>query len=417
LFDRKVGARPAPVIGSRNATVAGERRAVKIHEYQAKEVLERYGVPVPRGRVTRTPEEAVRAAEEIGGSTWVLKAQIHAGGRGKGGGIQLVKRLDDVVRVASQLLGMRLVTPQTGPEGRIVRRLLVAEACSMAKECYVGIVVDRRLGRPVLMASAEGGVDIEEVAARSPEKIVREPFGASSGLQPHQARKVAVRIGVPRTLLGEAQKLLVGLSEAFLRTDATLAEVNPLVLTSDGRMLALDAKFALDDNALFRHPELREYRDLDEEDPQEVRASRFDLSYIKLEGSIGCLVNGAGLAMGTLDIIQFHGGHPANFLDVGGGATAERVTEAFKIILDDPSVRAILVNIFGGIMKCDVIASGILAAARSVSLRVPLVVRLEGTNVEKGREMLRASDLKVLLADGLADAAKKAVSLSQGGRA
>jgi succinyl-CoA synthetase beta subunit len=395
---------------------------LKIHEYQAKEVLSRFGIPVPRGRVASTTPEAVEAAKELGGDSWVVKAQIHAGGRGKGGGVKVAKGLEDLRAVSSRILGMQLVTPQTGPEGRKVKKVLVAEACKIEKEFYAGIVLDRKLSLPVLMASAEGGVEIEEVAARSPEKILRESFSPVEGLHAYQGRMLAARLGLLGPFLAPAASLLVKLSRAFLETDASLAEINPLVLVSagegkDSRVLALDAKFSFDDNALFRHPELKEYRDLDEEDPQEVRASQFDLSYIKMDGSIGCMVNGAGLAMATLDIIQHHGGKPANFLDVGGGATREKVTEAFRIILDDANVKAILVNIFGGIMKCDVIAEGIIAAVKTTSLKVPLVVRLEGTNVEKGKELITGSGLNILLAEGLADAARKVVRAAGGGRA
>jgi len=387
---------------------------VKIHEYQAKEVLSRFGVPVPRGRVAFTLEEALAAATEIGGDTWVVKAQIHAGGRGKGGGVKLCRGRDELKATASRILGMNLVTPQTGPEGRTVRKILVAEACGIDKEFYAGIVLDRRLSLPLLMASAEGGVEIEEVAARSPEKILRQAFSPSQGLQPYEARGLAKKLGFTGKLLAPAADLFAKLARAFLDTDATLAEINPLVLTKDNRLLALDAKFSFDDNALFRHADLKQYRDLEEEDPQEVRASQFDLSYIKLDGTIGCMVNGAGLAMATLDIIQHFGGQPANFLDVGGGATAEKVTEAFRIILEDSSVRAILVNIFGGIMRCDVIAQGIESAVKLADLRVPLVVRLEGTNVEKGKEILARSGLNITLATSLSDAARKVVEQTGG---
>jgi succinyl-CoA synthetase beta subunit len=380
---------------------------VKIHEYQAKEVLAGFGIPVPAGRVASTVEEAVKAGAELGGGPWVVKAQIHAGGRGKGGGVKVARTIADVEAAAARIIGMQLVTPQTGPAGRKVKKVLVAEACEIEREHYAGIVLDRKVGMPVLMASAEGGVEIEEVAARSPEKIFKEPFSPLEGLQPYQGRRLAKKLGLGGKHLGPASSLFVNLARAFLDTDASLAEVNPLVLTRDGRLLALDAKLSFDDNGLFRHAHLREYRDLDEEDPQEVRASRFDLSYIKMEGDIGCMVNGAGLAMATLDIIQHWGGSPANFLDVGGGATREKVTEAFKIILEDPNVKAILVNIFGGIMKCDVIAEGIIAAARTTALAVPLVVRLEGTNVEKGKDLLAASGLGITLAVDLSDAARK----------
>jgi succinyl-CoA synthetase beta subunit len=382
---------------------------VKIHEYQAKEVLSRFGVPVPRGQPASTPQEAVQIAQDLGGGTWVVKAQIHAGGRGKGGGVKLCSSIDEVKAVSASILGMLLVTPQTGPQGRRVKKVLVAEGCSIAKEFYAGIVLDRKLGAPVLMVSTEGGTEIEEVAARSPEKIVKQALSPSEGLHDYEGRVLARKLGFSGKLIASGASLFVKLARAFLETDASLAEINPLVITEDGRLLALDAKFSFDDNALFRHPDLNEYRDLDEEDPQEVRASQFDLSYIKLDGSIGCMVNGAGLAMATLDIIQHYGGAPANFLDVGGGATMEKVTEAFKIILEDPSVKGILVNIFGGIMKCDVIAEGIVSAVKITDLRVPLVVRLEGTNVKKGKEILARSNLNITLADSLSDAARKVV--------
>jgi succinyl-CoA synthetase beta subunit len=389
---------------------------VKIHEYQAKEILGRFGVPIPRWKIARSSEDAVRAARELGGEAWVLKAQVHAGGRGKGGGVKLCRSLEDLRAAADKMLASRLVTPQTGPEGCVVRKLMVTEICAFDREFYVGIVLDRRLSLPVLMASAEGGVEIEEVAARSPEKIIRQPFSAIRGLQPHMGRKLAVQLGLPSEQVGSASGLFTALARAFLETDASLAEINPLALTREGKLVALDAKWVLDDNALFRHPALREYRDVGEEDPQETRAAQFDLSYIKLDGNVGCLVNGAGLAMSTMDIIQYWGGRPANFLDVGGGATEEKVTEAFKIILEDPNVKAILVNIFGGIMKCDIIAAGIMAAAKSVALRVPLVVRLEGTNVDRGKAMLKESGLAIVLADDLSDAARKVVAHAGGAK-
>ena len=387
---------------------------MKIHEYQAKEVLARFGVPVPPGRVVTSVEEAVRAAGEIGGSAWVVKAQIHAGGRGKGGGVKLCKSIPEVEQAASKIIGMTLVSPQTGPAGKKVHKAFVTTASDIDKEFYAGIVLDRKIAAPVFMASAEGGVEIEEVAARTPEKIVREAFSPVEGLRAYQGRSLAVKLGFRGALVAQAGALFGKLARAFLDTDASLAEINPLVLTKGGELVALDAKLAFDDNALYRHPDLKELRDLDEEEPQEVRASRFDLSYIKMDGTIGCMVNGAGLAMATLDIIQHWGGKPANFLDVGGGATREKVTEAFKIILEDPGVKAILVNIFGGIMKCDVIAEGIIAAARTTSLGVPLVVRLEGTNVKEGKALLRDSGLRIVLADDLSDAAKKAVAAAGG---
>jgi len=382
---------------------------MKVHEYQAKEILARFGVPIPAGRVAGTVEEAVRAAGELGKGPWVVKAQIHAGGRGKGGGVKLCRDLEELRRAAGQIIGMNLITPQTGPGGQRVKKVLVAEASEIKKEFYLGMVLDRRISLPVLMASAEGGVEIEEVAARSPEKILKEVVNPVVGLRLFQGRSLARRLGLASEQLAPAASLMAGLSKAFLETDASLAEINPLALTGDGRLIALDAKFSFDDNALFRHQDLAAYRDLDEEDPLEVRAGKSDLSYIRLDGNIGCMVNGAGLAMATLDILKHQGGAPANFLDVGGGATTAKVTEAVKIILEDPNVKAILVNIFGGIMQCDVIAKGIVDAARQVSLRVPLVARLEGTNVEKGKEILKTSGLNIISADNLLTAAQKAV--------
>lgn len=388
---------------------------MKTHEYQSKEVLERFGVPVPPGGVAETVPEAVAAAEALGGDMWVIKAQIHAGGRGKGGGVKLCRGLDELRAAAESILGMDLVTPQTGEGGRKVKKVLVAKGCDIAHEFYAGVVLDRGRGLPVLMVSAEGGVEIEEVAAKTPEKILREHFSPLAGLHPFQGRDLAVRLGLEGKVIAAAASVFVKLCRAYLDTDASLAEINPLVRTGDDQVVALDAKFNFDDNALYRHKDILAYRDLDEEEPEEVWASKYDLSYIKLDGNIGCMVNGAGLAMATLDIIQIYGGAPANFLDVGGGATTEKVTEAFKIILSDKGVRAILVNIFGGIMRCDVIAEGIVEAARTVSLSVPLVVRLEGTNVEQGKKILAASGLKVIQADGLASAAERVVSLAAGG--
>ncbi len=388
---------------------------MKVHEYQAKEILARFGAPIPRGQVAASVEEAVGAARTLGGEMWVVKAQIHAGGRGKGGGVKLCRGLEELRRVAGQIIGMNLVTPQTGPAGRRVKKVLIAEACEVRREFYLGVVLDRRIGLPVLMASSEGGVEIEEVAARSPEKILKEVLNPFTGLKGYQGRSLAKRIGFTGDLIQPAAALMVALCRAYLETDATLAEVNPLAVTGDGRVLALDAKFAFDDNALYRHPDVLACRDIDEEDPLEVRASKSDLSYIRLDGDIGCMVNGAGLAMATLDILKHEGGSPANFLDVGGGATQEKVTEAVKIILEDSRVRAVLVNIFGGIMKCDVIAQGIVAAARQVDLKVPLVARLEGTNVKEGKEILRSSRLNILPAEGLLDAARRAVAAAGGG--
>jgi len=388
---------------------------LKIHEYQAKEVLAAAGVPVPPGEAVDTVDAAVAAAEALGGSLWVVKAQIHAGGRGKGGGVKLASSLEEVREYSDAILGMQLVTPQTGPEGREVKKILIAAACDIASEFYAGIVLDRQLGLPVLMLSAEGGMDIEEVAASTPEKIFKVSFDPGDGLPADEAREVAGRLGLDDGLVEEMAGLLQKLARCFLDTDATLAEINPLVRTTDDSLLALDAKFSFDDNALFRHPELVEYRDPAEEDPLETRAAEFGLSYIKLDGEIGCMVNGAGLAMATLDIIKHFGGAAANFLDVGGGATTEKVTEAFKIILEDSDVKAILVNIFGGIMKCDVIAEGIIEAAQTIELRVPVVVRLEGTNVERGRELLAGSGLDLISAPGLPEAVESVVAQAKGG--
>ena len=387
---------------------------MKIHEYQAKEILRRYGVPTPQGVPCFSVDEAVRAAQSLGGKVWVVKAQIHAGGRGKGGGVKLAKSIDEVRQFAGQILGMRLVTHQTGPQGQKVRRLLVEEGASISKELYVGMVVDRGTQRVCLMASSEGGMDLEEVAAKAPEKIHKVFIDPAAGLQNTEADDVARKIGVPESSIPQARAALQGLYRAFWETDASLAEINPLILTGDGRVIALDGKVNLDDNALYRHPDLAAMRDLDEEDPAEVQASKFDLNYIQLDGTIGCLVNGAGLAMATMDTIKLYGASPANFLDVGGGATTEKVTEAFKIMLASPKLRAILVNIFGGIMKCDVIAEGIVAAAREVKLSVPLVVRMKGTNEEIGKKILADSRLPIISADNMAEAAQRVVAASKG---
>ena len=389
---------------------------MKIHEYQGKEILRQYGVATPRGFPCFTVDEAVEAARKLGGNTWVVKAQIHAGGRGKGGGVKLARSLDEVKRHATAILGMQLKTHQTGPGGQKVRRLLIEEGADIRKELYVGMVVDRGSQRVVLMASSEGGVDIEEVAAKSPGKIHKVAINPATGLADSEAEDIARKIGIPQRAVPQARDLLKGLYRAFDETDASLAEVNPLIVTGDERVLALDAKMNFDDNALFRHPEIVALRDLDEEDPAEIEASKFDLSYISLDGDIGCLVNGAGLAMATMDIIKLYGGNPANFLDVGGGASAEKVTEAFKIMLRNPQLKAILVNIFGGIMKCDVIAEGVVAAARQVQLKVPLVVRLEGTNVELGKKILSESGLPIISATNMADAAQKIVAAAKAGR-
>jgi len=387
---------------------------MKIHEYQAKELLRKYGVPTPRGVPCFSVDEAVQAAKTLGGPVWVVKAQIHAGGRGKGGGVKLARSADEVKALAGQILGMQLVTHQTGPQGQKVRRLLIEEGADIKKEYYLGMVVDRGTQKVALMASAEGGMDIEEVAASSPEKIHRLAIDPVTGIRDAEADDVARKIGIPDASVPQAREVLQTLYRAFWETDSSLAEINPLILTGDGRVVALDAKMNFDDNALFRHPEVVAMRDLDEEDPAEVEASKFDLNYIQLDGNIGCLVNGAGLAMATMDIIKFYGGSPANFLDVGGGATTEKVTEAFKIMLRNPLLAAILVNIFGGIMKCDVIATALVAAAKVVSLRVPLVVRLEGTNVELGKQILAASGLPIISAADMADAAQKVVAAAKG---
>ncbi len=387
---------------------------MKIHEYQAKEVLRKYGVPTPRGVPCFSVDEAVKAAQSIPGKVWVVKAQIHAGGRGKGGGVKLAKSLDEVKAYAGQILGMQLKTHQTGPEGQKVRRLLIEEGADIKKELYVGMVVDRVTQRVCLMASSEGGMDIEEVAAHTPEKIHKVFVDPETGLKNAEADEVAAKIGIPPASVPQARAVLQALYKAFWDTDASLAEINPLVLTGDGRVVALDAKINFDSNALFRHPDLVALRDLDEEDAAEIEASKFDLSYISLDGNIGCLVNGAGLAMATMDTIKLYGAEPANFLDVGGGATAEKVTEAFKIMLKNPKVKGILVNIFGGIMQCDTIAKGVVAAAREVNLSVPLVVRMKGTNDEIGRQILKDSGLPIISADNMADAAQKIVAAVAG---
>jgi len=383
---------------------------VNIHEYQAKEVLRKYGVPTPRGVPCCSVDEAVRAAQSIPGKVWVVKAQIHAGGRGKGGGVKLAKSPDEVKTFAGQILGMQLKTHQTGPEGQKVRRLLIEEGADIDKELYVGMVVDRVTQKVCVMASSEGGMDIEEVAAHMPEKIHRVFVDPETGLNNAEADEVAAKIGIPPASVPQARAVLQALYQAFWDTDASLVEINPLVLTGDGRVVALDAKINFDSNALFRHPELVALRDLDEEDAAEIEASKFGLSYISLDGNIGCLVNGAGLAMATMDTIKLYGAQPANFLDVGGGATAEKVTEAFKIMLKNPKVKGILVNIFGGIMQCDTIARGVVAAAREVNLSVPLVVRMEGTNDEMGRQILKDSGLPIISADDMADAAQQIVA-------
>ncbi|TKC18645.1 ADP-forming succinate--CoA ligase subunit beta [Robertmurraya kyonggiensis] len=384
---------------------------MNIHEYQGKEILKSFGVSVPNGKVAFTVEEAVEAAKELGTAVCVVKAQIHAGGRGKAGGVKVAKSLDEVRTYASEILGKTLVTHQTGPEGKEVKRLLIEEGCDIKKEYYVGLVLDRATSRVVLMASEEGGTEIEEVAEKTPEKIFKEEIDPVVGLQPFQARRIAFNINIPKELVNKAVKFMMGLYQAYIEKDCSIAEINPLVVTGDGDVMALDAKLNFDSNALYRQKDVLAYRDLEEEDPKEIEASKYDLSYISLDGNIGCMVNGAGLAMATMDIVKHYGGDPANFLDVGGGATAEKVTEAFKIILSDKNVKGIFVNIFGGIMKCDVIATGVVEAAKQVGLSVPLVVRLEGTNVEIGKKILAESDIDIIAADSMADGAQKIVSL------
>ncbi len=387
---------------------------MKIHEYQGKEILRKYGVTVPRGIPCLSVDEAVKAAETLGGPVWVVKAQIHAGGRGKGGGVKVAKSREQVREYANQILGMQLITHQTGPEGQKVRRLLIEEGADIKKELYVSMVTDRVSQRVVLMASSEGGMDIEEVAASHPEKIHKVEIDPATGLKDAEADEIAAKIGVPAASIADARVQLQGLYNAYWETDASLAEINPLILTGDGKVIALDAKFNFDSNALFRHPEIVAYRDLDEEDPAEIEASKFDLAYISLDGNIGCLVNGAGLAMATMDTIKLFNGEPANFLDVGGGATAEKVTEAFKIMLKNPGLKAILVNIFGGIMRCDVIAEGVITASRAVQLGVPLVERMKGTNEEIGKKMLADSGLPIISADTMEEAAQKVVAAANG---
>ncbi len=387
---------------------------MNIHEYQGKEILRKYNVPVPRGIPAFSVDEAIKAAETLGGPVWVVKAQIHAGGRGKGGGVKVAKSMEQVKEYASSILGMTLVTHQTGPEGKLVKRLLIEEGADIKKELYVSLVVDRVSQQVALMASSEGGMDIEEVAESHPEKIHTLLIDPQAGLQDAQADDIARKIGVPDASVPQARQALQGLYKAFWETDASQAEINPLILTGDGKVIALDAKFNFDANALFRHPAIAAYRDLDEEDPAEIEASKFDLAYISLDGNIGCLVNGAGLAMATMDTIKLFGGEPANFLDVGGGATTEKVTEAFKLMLKNPDVKAILVNIFGGIMRCDVIAEGVIAAAKAVSLSVPLVVRMKGTNEDLGKKMLADSGLPIIAADTMAEAAEKVVAAAAG---
>ena len=385
---------------------------MKIHEYQAKAILAKYDVPVPRGEVVYTVEEAEAAAKKLGGSV-VVKAQIHAGGRGKGGGVKVAKDANEVATIAKKMIGMTLVTHQTGPEGRVVQRLLIEETLPIERELYLGLVLDRERGETIFMASKAGGMEVEEVAAKTPELILKEAIVPGQPLQPFQARKLAFGIGVPAASVNAAANAMMALSKAYEAIDGSLAEINPFILTKDGKVYALDAKINLDDNALYRHKDLLELRDLNEEDPLEVEASRFGLNYIKLDGNIACMVNGAGLAMATMDIIKYAGGRPANFLDVGGGASAEQVKNAFRILLSDPSVKAVLINIFGGILRCDTLANGVVSAARELEIRIPVVVRMEGTNVELGQKILTESGLNFTVADGMKDAAEKVVRLAQ----
>jgi len=385
---------------------------MKIHEYQAKSLLARYGVPIPRGTVAATADEARAAAQSLGGGTVVVKAQIHAGGRGKGGGVKLAKTPDEAAQMAGRMLGTTLVTYQTGPEGRLVSRVLVEEGLQMTRELYLGLVLDRSSGRPVLMVSQQGGVEIEKVAAETPERIHKAFVHPALGLQPFQARQLAFALGLDGPRVGQAVTMMTALYQAFVATDASLLEINPLVVTASGQLLALDAKMNVDDNALYRHPDLKELRDLGEEEPLEIEASKFSLNYIKLDGTIGCMVNGAGLAMATMDIIKLAGGEPANFLDVGGGANAEQIRHAFRILMSDTNVKAVLINIFGGILRCDVLAEGLIAAVRELGVRVPIVIRMEGTNVERGKQMLRESGLNFTTADSMDEAAAGVVALA-----
>ena len=387
---------------------------MKIHEYQGKELLKNYGVTVPRGIVARTPEEAEQAARDLGTEVTVVKAQIHAGGRGKGGGVKLAKSPEEARRIASEMLGMKLVTHQTGPEGREVRTLLIEEGLPIDKEFYLGITLDRASGRDVFMASSAGGMDIETVAAETPEKILKETIDPAVGLRPFQARKLAFGLGLPSDLVNQAAKFMLALYEAYQKMDATIVEINPFLLTKDNRLIALDAKVNFDDNALFRHKEYAELRDLNEEEPLEIEASKYDLNYIKLDGNIGCMVNGAGLAMATMDIIKLAGGEPANFLDVGGGASQERVENAFRILLADENVKAVLVNIFGGIVRTDMVARGVVAAGKNLGVSIPIVVRLEGTNVEEGNRVIAESGMNFIVANGMQDAAEKVVAAANG---
>jgi succinyl-CoA synthetase beta subunit len=385
---------------------------MKIHEYQAKAILARHGVPVPRGEVAFNPVEASEIARRLGGQIVVIKAQIHAGGRGKGGGVKLARSPEEAERIAAAMLGMTLVTHQTGPEGRVVSRVLVEEGLQMTRELYLSLVLDRASGKPVMMASAAGGMDIEEVAAATPEKIVKVYIEPGVGLVPFEARQIGFAIGLDGAQVSKAVKLMAALYDAFVATDASLVEINPLVVTASGDLLALDAKMNFDDNALYRHPDLRELRDLGEEDPLEIEASKFSLNYIHLDGNIGCMVNGAGLAMATMDIIKLAGGEPANFLDVGGGANADQIRNAFKILMSDAKVKAVLINIFGGILRCDVLAQGVIAAVKELGVAMPIVIRMEGTNVDEGKQLLKDSGMNFTTADSMSEAATKVVQLA-----
>jgi succinyl-CoA synthetase beta subunit len=389
---------------------------MKIHEYQAKALLSKFGVPVPRGHLALSKDDARAAAESLGTHVVVVKAQIHAGGRGKAGGVKLAKSPDEAASLAERILGMKLVTPQTGEEGRIVRRLLVEEGLDIKRELYLSLLVDRSVGAPVFMASTAGGMEIEEVAKENPDAIIRQKIDPAAGFQPYHARKLSFGLGLPAEMTGVAVQFLQSVYRAFLETDASLLEINPLIVTGEGKLVALDAKMQLDDNALYRHPEYKDLRDLDEETPLEVEASKFKLNYIKLDGTIACMVNGAGLAMATMDIIKLSGGSPANFLDVGGGASEEQVKNAFRILLSDPNVKAVFVNIFGGILRCDVLASGVVNAAKELRFKVPVVVRMEGTNVDQGQAILKNSGLNFTVAQGMKDGAEKAVALAGGPR-
>ncbi len=386
---------------------------MKIHEYQAKAILARHGVPVPRGEVVFNAAEAGEAARRLGGGTVVVKAQIHAGGRGKGGGVKVVKNPDEAQKIAGSMLGMRLVTHQTGPEGKVVQRVLIEQGLEIKRELYLGLVLDRAAERPVLMVSPDGGVEIEKVAAETPERIFKEHIHPGIGLSDFQARKLAFALGLEGDQIAQAGRLMTSIYHAFLATDASLVEINPLIVTEEGNLLALDAKMNFDDNALYRHTDIKELRDLSEEEPLEIEASKYSLNYIKLDGSIGCMVNGAGLAMATMDIIKLAGGEPANFLDVGGGANAEQIRNAFKILMSDTAVKAVLINIFGGILRCDVLAEGVIAAVRDLNVKVPIVIRMEGTNVERGKQMLRESGLNFTTADSMGEAAEKVVARSR----